>query len=358
MTEWSAEQRAFAVETYFKHNESVTTTLREFRKRFSIPPRKPMPSPNTIRRWVNNFRSTSSALKNPPPGPRRWSRTPENIERVRTAIIESPGRSAKKHSDALNISNSTVKRILHEDLGLHPYKLVITQQLQPNDPKARKLFSTVMLQKIRSGEIPLNSIIISDEAHFHLTGSVNKQNCRYWLPENPEIIHEKPLHSPKVTVWAGVAEFGIIGPYFFEGTVNTERYVELIENFVVPELKRKRKYSSAWFQQDGATCHTSTVTLNVLKKHFKDRIISRGTSILWPPRSPDLSVCDFFLWGYLKSRVYINKPRDLEQLSANIRSEITNIPHPMLKKVFVNFVKRLEECKKLDGAHLSCHFCN
>ncbi len=275
MVEWNGEQRVFAVETYFKNNESVTITLCEFQKQFKILPRKPMPSSNTICRWVNNLRVTGSALKKKPPGPRKWSRTTENIDKVRKAIIKSPGHSARKHSDSLKNSNTMVRRTLHEDLGFHPYKIVITQQLQPKDHEARKLFSTVILQKIRSGRsgaIPLNSIIISDEAHFHLMGSVNKQNCRYWLPGNPEIIHEKPLNSPKVTVWTVVAEFGIIGPYFFEGTVNMERYVELIENFLVPELKRKRKYSSAWFQQDGATCYTSTVTLNILKNHFKNRI--------------------------------------------------------------------------------------
>ena len=60
------------------------------------------------------------------------------------------------------------------------------------------------------------SIAMSDEAHFHLNGAVNKQNCRYWSPENPRIFHERPLHSPKVTVWCAVGKFGVIGPYFFE----------------------------------------------------------------------------------------------------------------------------------------------
>jgi hypothetical protein len=42
--------------------------------------------------------------------------------------------------------------------------------------------------------------LMSDEAHFHLNGSVNKQNCRYWAANNPHEMHQKPLHSPKVTV--------------------------------------------------------------------------------------------------------------------------------------------------------------
>jgi len=58
-------------------------------------------------------------------------------------------------------------------------------------------------------------IMISDEAHFHLNGSVNKHNFRYWAPQNPHKVHERPLHIPKVTVWCAIGKVGVIGPYFF-----------------------------------------------------------------------------------------------------------------------------------------------
>ena len=43
-------------------------------------------------------------------------------------------------------------------------------------------------------------IIMGDEAHFHLGGYVNKQNCRIWGSENPKIIIWKPLYPQRVTV--------------------------------------------------------------------------------------------------------------------------------------------------------------
>ena len=54
---------------------------------------------------------------------------------------------------------------------------------------------------------------MSDEAHFHLSGFVNKQNFRYCSTTN---LHERPLHTSKVTVWCAISSFGIIGPYFFK----------------------------------------------------------------------------------------------------------------------------------------------
>ena len=79
----------------------------------------------------------------------------------------------------------------------------------------------------------LNNLLMTDEAHFHLSGFVNKQNTRYWPPVNPKELHEMLLHSPKVTVWCRVGAFGIVGQYFFENdneetvTVNSERYVTI-----------------------------------------------------------------------------------------------------------------------------------
>ena len=58
-------------------------------------------------------------------------------------------------------------------------------------------------------------IILSDEAHFHLGGFVNKWNCLIWGSENPRIIVEKPLYPQRVTVWCGLWSGGVIGPYFF-----------------------------------------------------------------------------------------------------------------------------------------------
>ena len=41
---------------------------------------------------------------------------------------------------------------------------------------------------------------MTDEAHVHLGGYVNKQNFRIWGSENPKMITEKPLHPLHVTV--------------------------------------------------------------------------------------------------------------------------------------------------------------
>ncbi len=352
MERWNAEHRAFACETYFRKNDSYVETIRAFRKKFALNPRDPVPSRNTLNLWVRNFRETASAGKKKPPGLARSVRTPENAARVQNALVTSPTRSARKQASSLGVSRTSFRRILR-DLSFHPYKILITQELKPTDYGQRLKFAQTMKRKLQSGEIERSNLLISDEAHFHLNEFVNKQNCRYYAVDHPKLIHEKPLHSPRVTVWCAVAEWGIVGPYFFEGNVNTESYTQMLHQFLIPELKRRRKLKSTIFQQDGATCHTSKITMAMLRRVFGTRLISRFTKFGWPPRSPDMSTCDFFLWGYLKSRVYVTKPRTLEQLKTNIRREIGLINKAMLKRVYENFEKRLEDCIETEGHHLT-----
>ena len=85
-----------------------------------------------------------------------------------------------------------------------------------------------------------------------------------------------------------------------------------------------------WFQQDGATAHTAKESIQLLKTIFPDRLISRFGDIPWAPRSCDLTPLNFLLCGYLWSKVYINRPRTLEDLKTNISQEIRNIPPEML----------------------------
>lgn len=90
---------------------------------------------------------------------------------------------------------------------------------------------------------------------------------------------EKQMHPQQVTVWCGFWAGGMIGPYFFEDehgnaeTVNEDRYRNMISNFLWPILD-DMDTKEMWFQQDGATCHTSGTTNALLREKFDGRIIS------------------------------------------------------------------------------------
>jgi len=159
-------------------------------------------------------------------------------------------------------------------------------------------------------------------------------------------------------VWCCISKLGIVGPYFFEEegiavTVTSARYVEMLNNFLRSELERRQvNIRDIWFQQNGATAHTARASMAVVRQMFPGHVISRFGDVHWPPRSSDLSICDFFLWGYLKSKVYINKPRTLEDLKNSIRQEIEAVPNEMLERAIRNFQKRIHICIQQERRHL------
>ncbi|GFW92180.1 uncharacterized protein TNCV_3540661 [Trichonephila clavipes] len=176
-------------------------------------------------------------------------------------------------------------------------------------------------------------ILFSDEAHFWLNGYVNKQNGRIWSEDNLQVYVETPLHPEKLTVWCALWAGGIIGPYFFKNDkATTLQSMEL------------------WFQKDGATCHTARATIDLLKDTFGDRLISRFGPVNWPPRSCDLTPLDYFLWGYVKSLVYADKPQTLDHSEDNIRRVIADIRPQMLEKVIENWTSRLDYIRASRGS--------
>ena len=198
---------------------------------------------------------------------------------------------------------------------------------------------------------------MTDEAHFHIDGSVVKQNCRVWGTEHPHEVAFRQGHSPHVTVWCGVASWGIVGPYFFQegrrvATVTGVRYSRMLEDFVLPQLEHHQvALSSVWFQQDGARPHTAASTLTRLQRAFPGKVLSKGASVEWPPRSPDLSLPDFFLWGQIKAEVYRRPVPSLAALKRRIRAAIRAVPRATLKAALDTLPLRARACLRLRGGY-------
>ncbi|GFV91261.1 transposable element Tc3 transposase [Trichonephila clavipes] len=123
----------------------------------------------------------------------------------------------------------------------------------------------------------------------------------------------------------------------------------MITNFFIPKLNN-HDVQELWFQQDGATCHTARAIIDLLKDTFGDRLISRFGPVNWPPRSCDLTPLDYFLWGYVKSLVYADKPQTLDHLEDNISRVIADIRPQMLEKVIENWTSRLDYIRASRGS--------
>lgn len=343
------------VKLYYE-SYSPITVIRSMKKRY---PNEEKLNKMQVHRIVKRFEQTGSVgdTRHANTGRPKSARSAERIEQVRRVIDETPQKSVRKVlGDITNsASASSVYRMLRYDLKLTPYTISIKQHLKDSDISSRLAFAEWMKKRPDIADITW----FSDEAHFYLNSQVNKRNCRYWGTQKPDFCLERSLHSDKVTVWAALSSSGIIGPFFFEDengdaeTINSERYLELLKTKFVPALRRRgADFKTVWFQQDGATPHTSREVLTWLEKTFGTQYISYRTDNVWPPHSPDLSPLDFFLWGYLKDRVYNPAPKTTEELKAAIQHHMREIPLDMCQSVIANFKKRIDVILRQGGRHL------
>ena len=83
--------------------------------------------------------------------------------------------------------------------------------------------------------------------------------------------------------------------------------------------------------------------MQVLRAMFLGTLISHFRDITWPAHLPDLSVPDYFLWVYIKSKVYETCPANIDDLKLQFPECIQGIPKEMLQCVMTAFPFRLQE---------------
>jgi hypothetical protein len=144
---------------------------------------------------------------------------------------------------------------------------------------------------------------------------------------------------------------GVIGPFFFmESTVIGHSYLDMLENFAVPQIP-----PGFIFQQDGALHQFHRDVTTFLDETFPGRWVGRGGPTAWPPRSPDLTPLDFFVWGFIKDVVCSRKVRDVADLrQRNIEAVELITPH-MLINTWQELEYRLGICRATTGAQIEVY---
>jgi hypothetical protein len=94
----------------------------------------------------------------------------------------------------------------------------------------------------------------------------------------------------------------IIGPYVFDVSVTGENYLELLSHWLIPELDNFGLLSSAILQQYGAPAHYAADVHAFLNSQFLLWIVRHGP-LIWLPRSPNLTMCDNWLWSSVKEQL-------------------------------------------------------
>ena len=327
-------------------NGNAEAAVREYRLKY---PNRRCPDAKVFYRVYQNLRDTGCF-----PGIRPTAERTENqngARRIVRMVDRSPNISTRRISSRLGIPQVTVWRTLKRE-GLHPYHMQKVQHLHPGDPARRLEFCTWIIEHQQLCKY----ILFTDEATFSRTGSHNARNTHWWSKENPKKTVDRNFQQRfSVNVWCGMIDSQLIGPYIINERLTGETYADFLESKLpllledVPLNSRRRII----LQQDGAPPHSTRQVTEFLNNEYPGRWIGRLGPHSWPPRSPDLTPLDFYLWGHLKSLVYKKKINSREELIQQIKeaAQVIMSNPGVLMRATQSVIDRARKCISANGGH-------
>ncbi|XP_034945009.1 histone-lysine N-methyltransferase SETMAR-like [Chelonus insularis] len=330
-------------------HENVVDAARLYAERF--PDRDRHPCIQVLNRLQDRIRNHRPIV----PVPSRDVGHPRNHRRdaqILNYFDRHPESSTRRAARHLNINHVTIHKTLKHN-GLYPYHYTPVQYLEDGDLPVRLRFCRWFRRQVRDEDF-LKNILWTDEAIFRQDGPYNLHNEHIYAHENPRCVREKITQRRfQVHVWCGLIHDQLIGPVILPNAVNGDVYLEILRDLpqLLEDVPLQRRANIIW-QQDGATAHRRRDVLNCLDNLFPDGWIGLESWYReWPPRSPDMTPLDFFLWGYLKDKVYATPVLDEEDLQNRIIEEALAIPPEMIKRATNRVLTVVNQCIEEDGGH-------
>ena len=273
---FTSREKAFCVLEYARTNSNKTVQRVFVRK---LP--KKSPTAKQIWCWKKKFEDEGCLCR--AKGSGRPATAEGKVERIRQTLLRSPKMSTRRTSVRTLIPPTTVWWVVRK-----PYKLQVVQAITAADKRKRKQFLLICKRNLKKTN-SMNVLCSVMRPHFIRMGKVNWHNVRIWGEENlhATIGHERD--SPKVNVFCAISKNHVHGPFFFEGNVTGDVYLQMLQNWLMDELIAN-KHEDFIYQQDGVTHHWKLTVRAYFNDNLPRKWIGRARGddnvmLKWPPRS-------------------------------------------------------------------------
>lgn len=194
---------------------------------------------------------------------RSWAKATgnHNLIAVLAAAAYNLYASSREISHQSGIAHTNIWKILKRH-KYHSYHISMHQELHGDDFNNRMVFCNwACMQLIRDSQF-FCWVIFSDESTFTNHCKVNFHNMNYWSIQNLHWLREVEHQHPWSTnVWCGIIGDKLIGLLFIEGTLNGEKYCNILQDElpILLEDVSLVVQQNMWFQHDGHPAHYSAI---------------------------------------------------------------------------------------------------
>ena len=243
---------------------------------------------------------------------------------------------SKCEKDGIPVTSAYIRR----KLLLNASNRTVSRSLKSIHLKYQRLFGKYVLSKIgrqtrisitRSyieNRIDWTKVVFTDEKYFTLVG-----NDSYYTWKSKGINYFKArnfLKSTGIMIWGALFYNGTLSFRIVSGTINSEKYIEILKTSLIPMTKLNASHDFV-LQQDNCRVHTSHKTKNFLDE-------SGIKSLDWAPYSPDLNIIEN-VWSEISKEVYSSgNIKNLNELKAKVKDAINKF-----NEVKLSYVKKLYE---------------
>ena len=306
------------------------------------------PHYNTLREWSKQYSNRTFHIHDG-----RKNRTVVPMERYRLISQEFKEKgynSAREMCRHQAISLSLVWHSLRRDNMVFTNVSEVPHFLTDNNKRRRVEDAKIMLDILYQQERRnFSNILTMDETPIYLSNKGKKG----WIKKGekvPKRLNDKCWRDKfNLTIMWGTSGFAVVDALDRKASMNTSYLCDTIFEKAIVWCKNKRKVSGAksfLFHMDNARSHTSNATCEYMTDHGMRRMPH-------PPYSPDLAPCDFFLFGYIKTKLigseFATKDEALEKINAILKE----IPKETLISTFYEWMRRLEEVIDSNGEYCS-----
>ncbi|CAG9824751.1 unnamed protein product [Phaedon cochleariae] len=233
-------------------------------------------------------------------------------------------------------------------------RVLSLQTIYPNLDTALRIFLTI-------GDFSGADLDLHHHSHCLLYGvhpathfeAGKRPLVSYHTDENPHVtVQNRQQGRFSFNVWVGIFRGQFIGPYIYDGPLNSREYLDILMNQVEPFLEDIpiNLIPRVVFQHDGAPAHCARIINDYLNVQFGEKWMGYQGPIQWPARSPDLTPLDFLLWGRIRDLTYKNNDfNSREELERVLRGAFNQVLNIQLINAVNAVTKRCRICLQQNG---------